>query len=608
MARDLLQIHRGNKFDLPNLTQGELGYAMDTKEMFIGGVDGNNPLNFKRSTSINVLNTPNGLETLSLDGSDDRSKLQLMIYSLVDGGEIVFPSGKVVTISSENATYSGMGLILNKDNITFRSDSSAQSEYTFLCDITLDSLFYVPTRINGLELKNISVDCNNKADYGFKTNDVYAAYTYWENVMFTRAKVLNVLINTFVAHFNRCVFASSEQDGIRIEGVGVNVATSVTLTSCYANSNNGKGFDFKNIIYSSLISCACDTSEIGYNFSTAKSVSMVGCGCEGVEKPIIIDGYRGFNINSFYMSTVGVPGSPTPYLIEFQNGLNATISGIEIQNATQGPGEDYLYSLGSTGDSTGGENITVTDWSVTRDKINFVDTYQFDRPIKLLRDDETTKDETVTLNVDDLPDYLSTIEYKEINHDLIIQLNDGVQGDLSIAQKILGLKGSGKLVIQGNVSDRTLTELQGGENRLIVENCSIPVIFKDLTIDNRFSSNFSRLVVATSSKLFFENVLLSNTLASCGAGVDAQKATSIFVDDLTEASGLFEGASAYKFFNVDGTSKVQFAERSAAPTSGWGSIGWKFYNSAPVAGGFIGWVCTTRGTSPVYKGFGSIEV
>jgi len=45
---------------------------------------------------------------------------------------------------------------------------------------------------------------------------------------------------------------------------------------------------------------------------------------------------------------------------------------------------------------------------------------------------------------------------------------------------------------------------------------------------------------------------------------------------------------------------------SAAPTTGTYLQGDIVYNSAPTAGGNIGWVCTAGGTPGTWKTFGSI--
>jgi hypothetical protein len=50
---------------------------------------------------------------------------------------------------------------------------------------------------------------------------------------------------------------------------------------------------------------------------------------------------------------------------------------------------------------------------------------------------------------------------------------------------------------------------------------------------------------------------------------------------------------------------INFA--AAAPTTGAHKLGERVYNSAPVAGGTEGWVCTAAGTPGTWKTFGSIS-
>jgi hypothetical protein len=46
---------------------------------------------------------------------------------------------------------------------------------------------------------------------------------------------------------------------------------------------------------------------------------------------------------------------------------------------------------------------------------------------------------------------------------------------------------------------------------------------------------------------------------------------------------------------------------TAAPTSGTFTRGWKRWNSAPVAGGSLGWVCVTAGSPGTWCEFGLIS-
>jgi hypothetical protein len=47
---------------------------------------------------------------------------------------------------------------------------------------------------------------------------------------------------------------------------------------------------------------------------------------------------------------------------------------------------------------------------------------------------------------------------------------------------------------------------------------------------------------------------------------------------------------------------------AAAPVAGAWTLGWIRWNSNPVAGENIGWVCTVAGTPGTWKAFGTISV
>jgi hypothetical protein len=51
--------------------------------------------------------------------------------------------------------------------------------------------------------------------------------------------------------------------------------------------------------------------------------------------------------------------------------------------------------------------------------------------------------------------------------------------------------------------------------------------------------------------------------------------------------------------------KIRY-DYTAPPTAGVWNVGDMVYNSAPVAGGSMGWVCVTAGTPGTWKTFGGI--
>ena len=62
------------------------------------------------------------------------------------------------------------------------------------------------------------------------------------------------------------------------------------------------------------------------------------------------------------------------------------------------------------------------------------------------------------------------------------------------------------------------------------------------------------------------------------------------------------------FFETKETADVEFvAKASTPPTVGFYPKGFVFYNGNPIAGGYLGWVCTVAGNPATWKGFGLIE-
>ncbi|QNG60394.1 right-handed parallel beta-helix repeat-containing protein [Bacillus sp. PAMC26568] len=62
--------------------------------------------------------------------------------------------------------------------------------------------------------------------------------------------------------------------------------------------------------------------------------------------------------------------------------------------------------------------------------------------------------------------------------------------------------------------------------------------------------------------------------------------------------------SAANYLKVTGSFN---GSMSAPPTDKYWRVGMLIYNSAPTAGGYLGWVCTATGTPGTWKGFGAIQ-
>lgn len=106
------------------------------------------------------------------------------------------------------------------------------------------------------------------------------------------------------------------------------------------------------------------------------------------------------------------------------------------------------------------------------------------------------------------------------------------------------------------------------------------------------------------------NVISNNIFTDESSSV--VQTSNIYVNDsnvVIQSNRNLIGTSGYP--NIAGGSAKQYLNSwqyaSAAPTTGTWVVGDTFYNSAPTAGGTIGFVCTTAGTPGTWKTWGAIS-
>lgn len=86
--RDMMQVRRGNKQDMPVLAQGELAITLDTEELYVGGLNGNIKVSKKDSFDVKDYGAT------GVDGNDDTAAIQNAINDAsLFGGTVVFSSG-----------------------------------------------------------------------------------------------------------------------------------------------------------------------------------------------------------------------------------------------------------------------------------------------------------------------------------------------------------------------------------------------------------------------------------------------------------------------------------------------------------------------------------
>ena len=117
-----------------------------------------------------------------------------------------------------------------------------------------------------------------------------------------------------------------------------------------------------------------------------------------------------------------------------------------------------------------------------------------------------------------------------------------------------------------------------------------------IVCDSNFSGNFtSTLNVAIPIRA--SNVII-------GGNLSISSNSGIFVDTVTTGTAY---VSPDNYYQPTQYRTIQILSGTAAPTTGYYKVGSIVYNTAPTAGGTIGFVCTAEGSPGTWKTFGAIS-
>lgn len=219
--------------------------------------------------------------------TDDTTAVQ----NAINNGNVIFCKGTYAIAST--ITINGGKTIKG-----IKHNELSNDDPTFIAISAIDKMFI----INGaaVEIDNVLIDCNDLANYGFYTS-IIVSRLYFSQVTVAKALTACYYLNSYLSIFNACMARRSPK-GFSFNETVIDGAmmTSLILQDCYADYCD-IGYIFNKVIYSSLISCACDNATTAYSFVEAQ-INLLRCGAEVIVDTILLCGnsvrlvVSGFNI------------------------------------------------------------------------------------------------------------------------------------------------------------------------------------------------------------------------------------------------------------------------------------------------------------------------
>ena len=157
----------------------------------------------------------------------------------------------------------------------------------------------------------------------------------------------------------------------------------------------------------------------------------------------------------------------------------------------------------------------------------------------------------------------------------------GVSGKTVLLEAVDGSSSLQRFTVTGNL-------IQGGSYGLYVRSDAYDSVIDSIVISNNIVQG------ASTSSYYFNDFAYGQS-------------TNLRLTGNAGGNAAF-GSNVVPVVNASNAWNPRFGYQSAAPTAGTWAQGDIFYNPAPAAGGYIGWVCTSGGTPGVWNPFGSIGI
>lgn len=265
-----IQLRRGLKADLPTLDNGEVGFAQDTEELFIGSSSGNKKLTFDATKYdsydaqlADIATFVNADRTGIISAS---TSINNAIANASDGDEIRFHKGTYIIDSP---------IIWNK-KVTLIADGRVTLKASANIEAIIKATGF--TSYTDVHLNGFYFDGNNKANHCIMLDgsSLYTVKTVIANCECRNAVLDGIIIipPSWTVTIKNTLSNSNGRDGLRsimTSNPGVNQLNHIMIDSCTFNDNTGDGINLLGVI-NTITNCDIENNSIGIRFDATQCV------------------------------------------------------------------------------------------------------------------------------------------------------------------------------------------------------------------------------------------------------------------------------------------------------------------------------------------------